>query len=272
MGEYILEGEEEGARLERQNAGALYSVAEELSGISFDHDKLLLDVGCGTGALTREILQRHPRININAVDFSEVRLKQARMYLRSEYIERVKFSYANILTGEGIPSSRFDSVVSRFVLHHLPDPFLAVKNMAAALKPEGRLVVIDSDGIMFNFHCSDMFVMDCLRRLEGGFEFDFMVGRKLRSYFIDAGLSNVTTRLIPMHFVGEDLALEISQYRERFALMMPYLEKVLGEKDARCFTAGYLAALEKGEGELFYNKFVCVGEKSHARENHPIRR
>lgn len=265
MGEYILENDNEAERLERQNQGELYNVAEELSGISFSNYKKILDVGCGTGALTREIIRTNSSVTVHAVDFSEVRLKQAQMYLSSDYKNRVNFSFANILTGEGINTDEFDCVVSRFVLHHLSRPDVAVKNMASALKCGGKLVVVDSDGIMFNFYCSDKKLMHLLETVRENFEYDFMIGRKLRSLFLDAGLKEVSTRMIPMHFVGESLKLEVSQYYERFNVMMPYFIKVLGEKDAKTLVSSYLHTLENGAGELFYNKFVCSGVRDDSQ-------
>lgn len=265
MGEYILENDNEADRLERQNSGELYNVAEELSGISFSNYKKILDVGCGTGALTREIVKRNSDVEIVAVDFSEVRLKQAQLYLSSNYRDRVVFQHANIMSKEGMLEKSYDCVVSRFVLHHLPNPSLAVVNMVASLKNEGKLIVIDSDGIMFNFYCSDKKLMSLLNTVRENFEYDFMIGRKLKSMFIDAGLTEVDSRMIPMHFVGESLKLEVSQYRERFGVMMPYFVKVLGERDANSLVSGYISTLERGAGELFYNKFVCTGVK-HDKE------
>lgn len=261
MGEYILESGDEAERLEKQNQGELYNVTEELSEINFSTYKRILDVGCGTGALTREIVKNNPEVNVEAVDFSEVRLKQAQMYLSTDYKHRVSFKFANIMTGEGIQPNAFDCVVSRFVLHHLTHPEVAVRNMVSGLKNKGKLVVVDSDGIMFNFYCSDKKLMRLLEIVRENFEYDFMIGRKLRSLFLDTGLKDVSTRMIPMHFVGESLKLEVNQYHERFSVMMPYFTKVLGEKDAKTLVSGYLITLENGAGELFYNKFVCCGVK-----------
>ena len=234
---------------------------------SFSNYKRILDVGCGTGALTREIVRTNPGVSVQAVDFSEVRLKQAQNYLSTEYKHRVDFGFANILTGEGIKTNEFDCVVSRFVLHHLSNPNVAVKNMSSALKSGGQLVVVDSDGIMFNFYCSDKKLMRLLKIVEENFEYDFMIGRKLRSLFLDVGLKDVGTRMIPMHFVGDSLKLEVSQYYERFNVMMPYFVKVLGEKDAKSLVSSYLLTLERGAGELFYNKFVCSGVKYDSQGN-----
>ncbi|AXV40330.1 trans-aconitate 2-methyltransferase [Methanobacterium sp. BAmetb5] len=84
----------------------------------------LLDLGCGDGALTREILKEDPEIEATLVDGSAEMLKNAKEHLESHpnfiFIEKTfqelleDESRGNDIIGDG-----FDFVVSSLAIHHL---------------------------------------------------------------------------------------------------------------------------------------------------------
>jgi ubiquinone/menaquinone biosynthesis C-methylase UbiE len=98
--------------------------------------KTVLELGCGTGRMTRSFAQRFEKVF--AVDLSEEMLHRAQSYLPDA---------ANIawIQGNGVDLScaetgTADFVFSYFVLQHLPDPPLAfryVQEMIRVLKPGG---------------------------------------------------------------------------------------------------------------------------------------
>lgn len=260
MSVYVLECSEEGERLEKQNSARLYNVENEISEIDFKEGSRILDVGCGTGALTRSILNNYKNVHITGVDLSSLRQNQAADLIQPNLRSRVRFVCDDI-TKDTLSENAYDYVVSRFVMHHLEDPLATLRSMKRTLKPSGEMVIIDSDGILFNFFCNDLWIMSALDKIRSNFKIDMFAARKMKSYFHKIELTKVRTRIIPMHFSGEDMKLEAQQYRERFVFMKPVLEKILGESDYLRFSHGYVAALESGEAELFYNKFVCQGIK-----------
>ncbi len=91
----------------------------------------ILDLGCGTGALTAEIADRGA--DVLGVDGSEEMVLRAR-----EKFPAVKFE---VLDARQLRfTAEFDAVFSNAVLHWIPEAEQVVAGVAQALKPGGRFV------------------------------------------------------------------------------------------------------------------------------------
>lgn len=100
----------------------------------------VLEVGCGTGALSVAIAKRlGPRGQVVAVDFSPPLLARARERAREARVDTVEFLEADAQT-HAFPREHFDAVASRFGVMFFEDPVAAFANLAAATRPDGRLV------------------------------------------------------------------------------------------------------------------------------------
>jgi len=110
-------------------------------------EEQVLDIGCGTGTLTRELanaLSNKSRSLCIGLDAAEEMVKIAR--IKSSKIPNIQFDAA-IAEELPYPSGKFDAVVSTFFFHHV---HLELKKnvlaeAARVLKPGGRLVVVDVD-------------------------------------------------------------------------------------------------------------------------------
>jgi SAM-dependent methyltransferase len=91
----------------------------------------ILDLGCGTGHLTRAIAERGA--NVVGIDHSPEMIAQA----RGNYPE-IRFEVAN--ASNFSVDEPFDAVFSNAVLHWIRDADGAVRSISRALKPSGRLV------------------------------------------------------------------------------------------------------------------------------------
>lgn len=102
----------------------------------------LLEIGCGTGALTDDIATAFPRLRIDAVDPSADYLHAARRRVASQ---RVTFSEA---FGEALPfaDGAYDLATSCYLFHELPPKVrLAVaRELARVVKPGGGYVHVDT--------------------------------------------------------------------------------------------------------------------------------
>jgi SAM-dependent methyltransferase len=99
----------------------------------------VLDVGCGAGESTRDAARAAAPAPVLGIDVSEALLAQARE--RSEGIHNVSYVLADAEThpfGEG----EFDVAISRFGTMFFADPGAAFSNIARALRPGGRLVML----------------------------------------------------------------------------------------------------------------------------------
>ena len=260
---YCLEDKKETSRLEEQNAHALYSISDELKKVNFSGIHKVLDAGCGSGFVTRNLLDLFPDLNITGIDYGIDRVEDAKRLAKEEGKEAT-FLEAS-LYDLPFKDNEFDMVVSRFVFHHLDDHQKAMNELYRVVKPGGQVVIIDSDGILFNFYTENSELMTLVDKLHKCFSLDFFSARKLKSYMSNSGGLNLKSSLIPMHFTGEDLLFERDQYVQRFSMMKPVLTNMLGEEDTNRFCELYLHALDDKDGakgtELFYNRFITIGVK-----------
>jgi trans-aconitate 2-methyltransferase len=97
-------------------------------------DETVLDAGCGTGRVTRLLLERLPRGRVIAVDGAQSMVDIA----RSELGERAEVRQADLLELE--LETPVDAVLSTATFHWIPDHPRLFARLAAALHPGGRLV------------------------------------------------------------------------------------------------------------------------------------
>ncbi len=119
------------------NAGAFFgTVAEYLPAGEVD----ILELGCGTGWLTRTIREANPAARITAIDRSPAMIALAR---RKPGLDAVTFIEADIRAPW--PEGPFDIIAATQVLFALapPDQEEILRRSAAALRPGGRLIVGD---------------------------------------------------------------------------------------------------------------------------------
>jgi SAM-dependent methyltransferase len=114
------------------------TLRETLVRLSLRPEDRLLDVGCGTGALLRELSRSHPAAKLAGVDPVPEMLAVARRRLSPE---------VELLEGcaERLPfaGERFDVIVSCNMFHYLRQPAAALAEMGRVLRPGGRLVITD---------------------------------------------------------------------------------------------------------------------------------
>jgi ubiquinone/menaquinone biosynthesis C-methylase UbiE len=96
-----------------------------------------LEIGCGTGALTRQLAKRSNRVL--ALDLSPNMIRAARE--RSQEFSNIDFQEADV-TAWDFPLERFDCIATVATLHHLPTREMFAK-MKGALKVGGCLLVLD---------------------------------------------------------------------------------------------------------------------------------
>ncbi|PUB09498.1 class I SAM-dependent methyltransferase [Yoonia sediminilitoris] len=117
--------------------------------IEFEDSDKILDAGCGTGALTAELLRRTKTAKIVGIDISEAYVEFAACEISNP---RVSFE-AGDLNALLMPDEVFDHVVSQLVLDFVPNTSGAFSEISRILKPGGRLAVAVWDargGLVFN--------------------------------------------------------------------------------------------------------------------------
>ncbi len=100
-------------------------------------DETVLDAGCGSGAVTLDLVERLPEGRIYAVDASEEMIEALRRALEEQRIARVHPLRAS-LTDFTLPEP-VDVVFSNAVFHWIPDDDALFGCLYRATKPGGRL-------------------------------------------------------------------------------------------------------------------------------------
>ena len=98
----------------------------------------VLDVGCGTGLTTREAARAAAPGHALGVDVSERMLARARQLTTAD---NVRFELGDAQIHRFEPAG-FDVAISRFGTMFFADPPAAFANLASALRPGGRLVLL----------------------------------------------------------------------------------------------------------------------------------
>jgi class 3 adenylate cyclase/SAM-dependent methyltransferase len=100
--------------------------------------KLMLDLGCGTGAITKDVAKDYfPGAKVVGIDISGSQIENARQNLTKDY--NVEFIKAEIERFDY--PDKFDLVFSNSTMHWVEDQELAYRNIHKLLKENGLLVV-----------------------------------------------------------------------------------------------------------------------------------
>jgi trans-aconitate 2-methyltransferase len=101
-------------------------------------DETVLDAGCGSGRVTEALCERLPRGRVIALDASRAMLDEARRRL-AQFGDRVEYVEADL--GRSLPiDRRVDAILSTATFHWIPDHDALFRDLAAVLRPGGRLV------------------------------------------------------------------------------------------------------------------------------------
>jgi ubiquinone/menaquinone biosynthesis C-methylase UbiE len=101
----------------------------------------VVDIGCGTGLTTREAARAAAPGPVVGVDVSERMLERARQLTAAEGLDNVRYELGDAEVHRFDPAG-FDVAVSRFGTMFFSDPAAAFANIAAALRPGARLVLL----------------------------------------------------------------------------------------------------------------------------------
>jgi SAM-dependent methyltransferase len=171
--------------------------SEFLNWLAVPRGSRWLDVGCGTGALSRTILQAAKPSHVKGIDQSEGYIAFVRTLIQDR---RVRFETGDAL-GLQDEAGSYDAVVSGLVLNFLPDPEQAVAEMSRAARSGGVVAgyVWDYAGkmqFMRHFWNAAGSLEPEAKDLDEGRRFPLCQPEPLGQLFGGAGLNGVEVRAI----------------------------------------------------------------------------
>jgi trans-aconitate 2-methyltransferase len=103
-------------------------------------DETVLDAGCGSGRVTELLAERLPDGRVVALDASPSMVEEARRRL-ARFGDRVDVVAADLGRPFALPGGGLaDAILSTATFHWVPDHDALFRNLAAVLRPGGRLV------------------------------------------------------------------------------------------------------------------------------------
>lgn len=156
-----------------------------------------LDVGCGTGALSRTILEAASPSTIQGIDLSQSYVNYAR--------EQVTDGRARFDVGDAqalpFPAASYDVVVSGLALNFVPEPARAVSEMARVARKGGTVAIYVWDyagqmQLMRHFWDAAAMLDTAALELDEGRRFPICQPDLLVQLFQSCGLRNTEARAI----------------------------------------------------------------------------
>ena len=156
----------------------------------------VLDVGCGSGAVTRDIAKRVGRHGLAVgLDPSPELLAVAHELAHAAGVgDRMEFREGDAHQLP-FPDGSFDAVLCVTVLSHVPRGEAAIPELVRVLRPGGRLGVLDQDTDMTAFtHPDRALTRRIVAASSDAMAVDGWLVRQLPSLFQGAGLEDVRVR------------------------------------------------------------------------------
>lgn len=131
-------------RLEERGRHSAFSgmIRKYVSILPGDRPLRVLDLGCGTGVVTRQLAEAlHPSSELHGADVSAGLLREARRLapdsrIRWDHVSSPRLPYQD---------ATFEAVTMHTLLSHVPEPANILSEAARVLKKDGILIVFDAD-------------------------------------------------------------------------------------------------------------------------------
>ncbi len=180
----------------------------------------VVEVGCGTGAMTAWIAETvGPAGRVAAVDADARQIDLARAAAARKGISTIDF-FRRRIPDEDLPAGEYDLAYARLVLMHVRDPEGALRSMVRALKPGGLLVCEEATArTAFAFPPDDVVIRTgrLFEDLGRALGVDFDIGDRLFELVRHQGCRLAGARfvqpMVPLAFAARFLGLGAAEVR-----------------------------------------------------------
>jgi len=103
---------------------------------------LVLEAGCGTGALGKRLIKINHNISVIGVDINRNFIKQ----IQKTNIANYQAVVGNLENNKMFDKEKFDCIIFPYILHHFPVINNVINNALFWLKKGGVIIIIDPNG------------------------------------------------------------------------------------------------------------------------------
>ena len=222
--------------------------------------RLILDVGCGSGIVTRDIA-RLTKGKVIGIDGSNDMIKVAEKVLKDYKNVELRVSGAEKLPFD---DNTFDVVTCNLLLMWADNPQKVVNEMARVTKPDGKVLASLEPDYGGKLHWPEHPKVDPIFagkaiKDRGG---DPHIGRKLRLLFVRAGLETKVG-------IGNNRIWSCEEDKSYYLHARDFYIKTLKEaglteKEIDKWEYEYLKSLDEGVQLNFFPQFYAIGTKPEA--------
>lgn len=162
----------------------------------------ILDVGSGLGILAGEIAERYPNCEITGIEYSEEQLAAAPKHLSNLSFQQ---GDAHFLPFE---DNTFHIVYCRYLLEHVQNPLVVLKEIHRVLKPNGQFFTQENNIEVTVYYPDVPKFMNVWNRfigLQDQLGGDGLIGKKLYYLLKQAGFGKVDLSIVPQVHAYEEV-------------------------------------------------------------------
>lgn len=193
MGErvYAIHTDEECERLDAQ--ALLAGVSDHVRHVPAQPGMRILDAGCGSGSMAREIARAAPESVVVGIDLRDKYIDHARRRAEAEGLRNLTFETGNV---QELPfaDGAFDIIWTKYLLQWVAEPMRAMREFARVLKPGGLLISVNFDGFAVTNEPPDPAIQSMTEFVFNAIV-DPFIGRKMTRMCRDCGLIDLDVQM-----------------------------------------------------------------------------
>jgi ubiquinone/menaquinone biosynthesis C-methylase UbiE len=258
---YAIHSDEECERLEAQARLARHS--SHLKYLPLKPGLSILDAGCGSGSMTRQIAAAESGATVVGVDLREPYLDFARRKAESENLANATFEKGDV-RALPFPDATFDIVWHKYLLQWVGDPQAAMTEFARVTKPGGLIVSCSFDSFGIINEPPDPVIQPLAEYLFSQFAHPF-IGRRMARMSQEAGLVDIEVAMeVDNVFtvVGSIDAERRSNWEIQFKAAREHVVKYLGSAAmADAFVDSFMRYQDREDTASYCTLFFVSGHK-----------
>ncbi|MGH6680490.1 MAG: class I SAM-dependent methyltransferase [Bradyrhizobium sp.] len=158
----------------------------------------ILDAGCGSGSMTREIAKAASAAVVVDIDLRDKYTDYARRRAEAEGLRNLTFETGDVRELP-FPDGAFDIIWTKYLLQWVAEPVRAMREFARVLKPGGLLVSANFDGFAVTNEPPDPAIQPMTKFVFNGLV-DPFIGRKMAWMCLDCGFIDIDVKVRPTAF------------------------------------------------------------------------